>query len=102
MTAPPFTLPADCPAVYHLLRGGEVVYVGQSIIVWNRLSSWLSATRPPRQWTNGLTFDSFRIKPTALEHLRAAELADIAALQPPFNRQGLCQSPRGPFRDAAP
>jgi hypothetical protein len=79
MTAPDLTLRLDqgrC-GVYHLVRDGEVVYVGQSINVLSRLGY------------HPVPFDEARIYFCAASELDARERADLARLRPRLNVAGV-------------
>lgn len=64
--------------VYFLIRRAEVVYVGQSVNVFSRLTQHMKGGR--------ITFDSFNVVPCAPDKLDGLEAHYIAALMPVHNR----------------
>ena len=80
MDAITYAIPASTCGIYHLLREGRVMYVGQSRNVFQRVASWLGAA-PGR-------FNAFRIYPCSASELNEQEREHIERHQPPMNRAG--------------
>jgi hypothetical protein len=72
-----------CPGVYFLCQGDEVVYVGQSVNVPDRVMSHLRESRRPA----GKTFDPLRVfyLPVPESELLRVESEFIGRLQPRYN-----------------
>jgi hypothetical protein len=72
-----------CPGVYFLCQGDEVVYVGQSVSVPDRVMSHIRESR----WPAGKTFDPLRIfyLPVPESELLRVESEFIGRLQPRYN-----------------
>jgi hypothetical protein len=77
-----YKLPPTRCGIYHLLRRGQVVYIGQSVNVVARIASWLSTT-----W-RGFDFDAWRFYPCAAADLNRLELEHIQQFDPPMNQAG--------------
>jgi hypothetical protein len=77
----PPTQPKVICAVYHLMLGAEVMYVGQSINVYTRLGAWNVA--PPIQCP--FNFDGYRIFPCSRARLCALERKHIMWFKPVNN-----------------
>lgn len=85
-----FALPRERCGVYHLVRGGAVVYVGQTRNLLNRIGG--------HDFTE---YDSVRFFYCEPDDLDMIELEHIARLRPPMNRRGVdlvFMSGRGPFK----
>ena len=72
-----------CPGVYFLCQGDEVVYVGQSVSVPDRVMSHIRESRRPA----GKMFDPLRIfyLPVPESELLRVESEFIARLRPRYN-----------------
>jgi hypothetical protein len=90
----PYPLPPSACGIYHLLKAGRVVYVGQSANVFNRLGSWITA-RPD-------AFDSFEVFPASRHELNHLEKEHIKRHDPPMNKEGRTRFYRGVNRDGLP
>lgn len=64
-------------AVYHLVKDGRVIYIGQSANVMSRLG------------THELQYDFARIFYCEIADLNDTELQHIQRFRPPFNREGV-------------
>lgn len=71
-------IPAKRAGVYHLVRDGRVLYVGQSRNLLSRIGC--------HEWQN---FDEARLFHCNESELHDLEELHIARLQPPLNREGV-------------
>lgn len=88
---------------YLLLKAGAVVYVGQSINVFGRITNH----RSPNSFPTAGNFDEAHIVWCSAEQLNSVEAALIAQHQPELNRAGVtshflprCPSPKPKSRSA--
>ena len=86
MRAPDHTLtpPSHCCGVYHLVRAGRVLYVGQSENLMLRIGSH-----------DYQGYDEVRFFYCGPGELNELERAHIEALLPPLNREGITREYRG-------
>lgn len=77
-----YSIPDSPCGVYHLLDGDHIMYVGQSVNVLSRVSSWASYHH------RGFNFDAWEFFPCARDELNALEQGHIERFDPPFNRAG--------------
>jgi len=83
------------PGVYHLLQGDEVVYVGGTRNLAQRISYWVDSKAP--------AVDSVQVFPLPREDVPALEKEHIEQLKPRFNTAGIntpYKSPSGIWRSA--
>lgn len=86
-----YEFPATTTGIYHLMKDGQVMYVGQSTNVLSRVASWI---RPGVH-----KFDGWRFFPCDAAYLDAEELRHIREYDPPLNAEGrTCRYKGGPRR----
>jgi hypothetical protein len=73
-----FLVPPRC-GIYHLVKEGRVLYVGQSVNVMTRVGAWLTAR---------LEFDAWHVYACAVGELNDLEREHIQRFDPPLNRGG--------------
>ena len=74
------TLPSSVCGIYHLMKNGHVLYVGQSTNVISRVASW-AAARPGE-------FDSWEFFACDANDLNDLEHEHIERFAPPMNKAG--------------
>ena len=85
-------VPESLCGVYHIIRDGQVVYVGQTVNVFSRISTWRSGKFSDEH------FDAVEFFPCEIEELNDLEESHIRQLQPPLNAQGVTSPYRPPIR----
>jgi hypothetical protein len=85
-----FEIPATTAGVYHLVREGRVLYVGQSANCFQRVGSWISGA--PGE------FDSWHFYPCEVSRLNELEREHIEQFDPPLNKAGRTHHYRGVAR----
>jgi hypothetical protein len=78
--------------VYHIVRDGVAIYVGQTVNVFSRISSWRSGKFERED------FDHVEFFPCAVEELNALEERHIRELRPRLNVEGVTEPYRAPIR----
>lgn len=86
---------ARISAIYFLLKDGEVVYVGQSVSVFDRLLSHLNEMRSEA----AKDFDSTSFIPVPKDRLDELEQLFIRVLRPKYNRAHNPDCPPQPSRN---
>ena len=82
--------------IYHLIRDGEVIYIGASANLLQRIYSWIGMARAGYQ--SRWYFDRIAIYPTPIADLAVTELEHIQHYRPTLNHSGLTMTYRGCHR----
>ena len=83
MTPITFAVPSTVCGIYHLMRGDEVRYVGQTANVFQRIGSW----RSPQFVADA--FDRVAFYPCDRSELDSLEEQHIRQFQPALNSEGI-------------
>lgn len=67
-----------CPGIYYLIKDSEIVYIGQSTNMFNRIGSHATAGKKD--------FDSFYTKPLPRDQLYHHEVREILKHRPRYNK----------------